>query len=369
MTIGLSGVDASVAAALREPQRLATVRPDDVQALADAAARHGVAAVLLREAAGCGVSPDKLGEALRASASAEAATGAIRDAECLRMLGLLRQAGIPHVVIKGLALAYTVYARPWLRPRADTDVLVERGDLERVDGLFLQEGYTLFPHVRGDLILPQRQYVKVYGTGFQHNWDVHWRLTASHVLAHAPADEEVRASACEVQALGGSRASAAPHALMIACIHRLAHHYDHPRLIWLWDIRLLLGALSASQLSEFASLAARDPVTAAACGRSLAVARDLCGADIPALLTPLLQTTAGANRAAFLWSGSPRRASYLLGELRAMPGGKRLRVLRQHLVPSLSSMRERYPSAPRALLPLLYPWRLMVGMPKWLSGR
>jgi hypothetical protein len=156
---------------------------------------------------------------------------------------------------------------------------------------------------------------------------------------------------------------------MISCVHRLAHHYDDPHLLWLWDIRLLIESMSPGDLTRFSRLASRAGAAAAACGRSLAVARDLCGVDVPPVVAPLLGAATKDSAASFLWSGSRRRAKYLLGELRSMPAGTRLRTLRQHALPSLSSMRERYPSVPRVLVPLLYPWRLMRGVPRWLSGR
>lgn len=368
MTVILSDIDAVLAAALREPRALVGTTME-AESLAEAADRHGVAAVLLHHAATAGVPLDSLEAPLRARAAGTAAAIAARDRESIRMLASLDRARVRHVVLKGLALAYTVYPQPWMRPRSDSDLLVRASDLPALDEVFRAEGYARLPHVRGDLTLPQRHYDKVDRAGAQHNWDVHWRLTSSHVLAEAPSDDEVWEHAGAVDAIGGAAAPALPHTLMIACVHRLAHHHDDPRLVWLWDIRLLLEAMSAEDVNEFGRLAARDLASASACGRSLAVARDLCGAPIPPVLLPLLDASSVATPAAFLWSGSRKRVTYLMGELRAMPAGRRLRALREHVFPSLSSMRERYPSAPRALLPLLYPWRLMMGVPKWLSNR
>ncbi len=342
---------------------------DRAEAMADAADRHGVPAVLLNRAATAGIPSGAILDPLRGRASAAAAAAALRDQESIRMIACLRRAGIPHIVIKGLALAYSLYAQPWMRPRSDTDLLVRERDIPRLDALFRAEGYALLPHVRGEVTLPQRHYHRVEASGFRHNWDLHWRLTASHVLADAPRDGELWAGARPLEAIGGAEVPAWPHALMIACVHRLAHHHDDPRLIWLWDIRLLLEAMSPGDISTFERLARSAPAPAAACGRSLAVARDACGAQVPPVLGPLLAAASASNPAAFLWSGSRRQATYLFGELRAMPGARRRRALREHLLPSPASMRERYPSVPRALLPLLYPWRLIVGVPRWLSGR
>jgi hypothetical protein len=268
MTVVLSDIDAALAAALRDPRLLGGMTSVPPETLAAAAARHGICAVLLQRAAAAEVPLGAVGDRLRIGASGEAAAAALRDAESIRVIAHLHRAGIPHVVIKGLALAYTVYAQPWFRPRSDTDLLVKEDDVARIDEVFRDDGYVLLPHVRGELILPQRHYYKADGRGFQHKWDVHWRLTSSHVLADAPADREVWEHAQRVEAIGGALAPSAPHALMISCVHRLAHHYDDPHLLWLWDIRLLIESMSPADLTCFSRLASRAPAAAAACGRS-----------------------------------------------------------------------------------------------------
>lgn len=358
--------DRDLASLLREPRLLEGVPEHSVGVLVEAAEHHGAAALLLDRAAEEGVPLGPAWAALRERAAGQAAACAVRDAEALKVLARLRTAGLPFVVLKGLALAYTVYQHPWMRGRSDTDLLLRESDLPRFERVFEEMGYTVLPHVRGRLTLPQRHYYREDRRGFRHAWDLHWRLTSSQALRFAVAEDELTSRAEPVLVLEGALVPSRPDALHLACIHRLAHHFDDPRLIWLWDIRLLLQAMSERELARFAHLASR-PASAAACGHSLAVAREHVGARIPEVLQPLLDMQ-GPAPAAFLWSGSRRPITYLIGELRSAPPRDRVRLLRERVLPSLSSMRERYPSVPGIALPLAYAWRLIVGIPKWLGA-
>jgi hypothetical protein len=364
---GLVGPEAAVAAALREPLMLASARRESIRPLVDAADEHGVAGLLLHRAARAGLSLGAEWASLRHSAAAQAAAAELRDNESLRVLRLIASAGLPAIVLKGLALAHTVYVHAWMRPRGDTDLLIRQIDVPHFDRVFRDSGYTLLPHVRGELTLPQRHYYRDAVSGFRHSWDLHWRLTTSEALREALPEGELWAHAEPRPDLDGARVPKYAEALVLACIHRLAHHFDDPRLIWLWDIRLLLEAMDGRETERFFRLAARAP-SAAACGRSLAMARERCGAPVPGLLLPIVDMANPGAPVAFLWSGSRRRISYLIGELRAAAPARRARILHERLLPSLSSMRERYPSVPRTLLPFAYAWRLMAGIPKWLKA-
>lgn len=367
LNAGRHDPERELASLLREPRLLATPPENPVNSLLEAADRHGVLGLLLGRAIGTGISLHPLWMPLRERVAGQSAAAALRDAEALEVLRRAQAAELDVVVLKGLALAHTVYPHPWARERRDTDLLVRESDVPRFDRFFEGRGYTLLPHVRGDLTLPQRHYHRDDDRGFRHAWDLHWRVTSSQVLRHALPEEELWARAEPLAALGNARIPSRPDALLHACIHRLAHHYDDPRLIWLWDIRLLLESMTATEVEMFARLAGRL-ASAAACGHSLEVARELAGAAIPDGLQPLLDSQPHST-ASFLWSGSRRRITYFAGELRAARTRDRFKLLRERVLPPLSSMRERYRSVPRALLPFMYIWRLILGVPKWIRAR
>ena len=75
--------------------------------------------------------------------------------------------------------------------------------------------------------------------------------------------------------------ASAPHALapshgdalLLACMHRVAHHHDNERLIWLYDIHLLRERMSRDEHAAFWRLAAERRVVTI-CERSIALAEE-----------------------------------------------------------------------------------------------
>ena len=109
----------------------------NIGALHDAAIDHGVAAVLWDALDGEVRGPAPALRALlepgvRAALTRDLFTG--RDIQAV--VAALDGAGVPMLITKGTALAYTTYPQPWLRPRTDTDILVRPDD---VDGLVAHE--------------------------------------------------------------------------------------------------------------------------------------------------------------------------------------------------------------------------------------
>ena len=54
----------------------------------------------------------------------ESAIELLRKHELVRVLEALARAEVATLLLKGTALAYSLYPAPTLRPRADTDVLI-----------------------------------------------------------------------------------------------------------------------------------------------------------------------------------------------------------------------------------------------------
>ena len=63
-------------------------------------------------------------------------------ATCRSVVDALAAAGVPALITKGTALAYTVYPQPWLRPRTDTDLLVRHEDVPAASLALQACGYT-----------------------------------------------------------------------------------------------------------------------------------------------------------------------------------------------------------------------------------
>lgn len=293
----------------------------------------------------------------------------VQRTELVGVLDALAVGCVRALVFKGTSLAYTHYPRPWLRPRTDTDLLIGERDVATVRGLLEARGYARSPLVDGSLVMGQAEYVREDPSGVRHAIDVHWQLGNPRILADLLSFEELWARAVGVAPLGqAARTPCAEHALLVAGVHRVAHHGSLPRLIWLYDLHLLAGAMATDSLASFARLAVRARV-ARVCAHELTAAR--------AAFDTRLAIESGALDAIFTGADpdepsarylppAQRRAERLLVDLRLLPGWRdRARLVGQHLFPSPAYMRVAYGRSGRAVLPVLYAHRILTGVWGW----
>jgi hypothetical protein len=86
--------------------------------------------------------PDDIRRGLVNAERAEAALEIVRHQDLSVLLRAFDRAGVPLLLFKGAALAYSRYPRPWLRPREDTDILVRPADRRRAEDLIAAAGYN-----------------------------------------------------------------------------------------------------------------------------------------------------------------------------------------------------------------------------------
>ncbi len=273
--------------------------------------------------------------------------------------------GLDALLLKGAALAYTHYPEPHLRPYADIDLLIRRDDLARAAAMLTEIGYARDVEADAELWTGQRHYLKMSAAG-PVMVDLHWRVANPQVFADALAFDEVWPRSVAVPSLGPHARTLAPaDSLLLACLHRVAHHQDRVDLLWLWDIHLLVSRMSADDLSLFASRAIRAKLGVVS-ARGLTLARECFATAVPADLLSALEAAAGEPSAAFVGASfSPfdvaRADMAALSNWRARAG-----LAREHLFPPASYMRERYPHWPALLLPIAYVHRMLRGAPRWL---
>jgi hypothetical protein len=373
-------MDVLLAAVVRgDETRWPFVADDSARRFFEAAARHGVQPLVARQLRRGILSnaPDALQQAMARSAVQQAAVEQRLAAEIRRVVDALADAGVPSLLMKGAALAYSHYPHPCLRPRADTDLIVRSSDLPTASRVLEKLKYEALNVTTGDLVLHQRSYARTDRLGIRHLYDVHWKLAAPKIVSDLVTWDELRARASPVPALGDqARAIGHAHALFLACVHRIAHHYDSDRLIWLFDIHLLAASLDQIQLRDFIRLAAEEPV-ASMCARSLSRAREHLGTTLPVgmvvsgfsrtLQSGFGRTPQRAEDPGALFDRRTRMVDVLFSDLKALSGWRqRLRLLRQHLAPPADYMRRRYQVSP-LLLPVLYVHRCVSGAWKWLQ--
>lgn len=294
----------------------------------------------------------------------------LRRRELTRVLTALHAAGAPAVVFKGGALAYQIYPRPELRPRGDTDLLLEREDLPRARTALIACGYEQPTEASGSLVTTQCHFARSDRTGVRHALDVHWKPFIAPRFADLLSVREMAASAVSLPELGPyARAMSLPHALIICAVHRVAHHGDAGDLLWIWDIHRLASTLSSDRLRAALSLAEERRVSAV-CARALRLAVRCFGTRLPADVHEWSERAdAHASREGLTsyLSGERRLADRLWRDVCALSSWRdRVRLLMQHCFPAPAYMRAKYGVQANTWLPVLYARRLMMGVPKWL---
>jgi hypothetical protein len=198
--------------------------------------------------------------------------------------------------------------------------------------------------------------------------DLHWRVTnplCSPTHCHSTPlgtqrrheDSQAR-TLCDVDGL------------LLACLHRLAHHGNTSELLWLMDIHLLATAITAEQWNEFTREGESGGLRGV-CALSLVSAVMCFGTEVPTgVETWLRKAEREVPERVFLGRGvSP--LGLLYSDWRAIGSWKgRLRLVKDHVYPARSYMVARYGPRHPWLLPLLYGRRAFGGLRRWvMQGR
>lgn len=338
------GTLTAVRAALRgKPVRIDELSPAEVAVLGF----HGVAPLLY----GLTRSP-----ALRSAALREAALEQLREHDAREVLRLLSGAGIEAFILKGTALAYSLYESPHLRPRSDTDLLIRPESLDAARRAFTSAGFVEAVSSGDEHGLRQTLFTRSGPGGVVHSYDVHWAVTNTPLFSGVLEHDEIRRRAVPLPRLGTeARGLGDVDALLLACVHRIAHHHDSDRLIWLVDIALLRERMTREQHGEFWKLAAeRDVVTV--CSRSIELADELYARAATHRAEDFLPSgrlTQEERTAAFL-NREITHGSVLLANLKALPWHQRFTRLMQLAFPPAAFIRSRFGVQSRVLLPLFY---------------
>jgi hypothetical protein len=317
--------------------------------------------------------PSSVRDALVSAERAEAALEVFRRQELASLLRAFASAGIPVLLLKGAALAYSLYPEPWLRPREDTDVLVDPADSATAASVLTTMGYRAAVMQSGELVTHQRLYVKTDVHGIRHDVDLHWKVANPAPFAGLLSPPALFAAA-DSRSIDGVpiRCPRAVDALLLACWHRASHHYDSTNLLWLYDLHLLADGLPADTGNEVID-AARRTGTGQICARGLRLAVERFNTRLPPSLLASLDAAADSTSTAVYMAPGARKVDLLVADLRSLPGwGARTRLVREHLFPPADYMLGSYPGASRVMLPALYLWRIARGARGWfrpLAGR
>jgi hypothetical protein len=335
-----------------------------------AAQRHGVVPLIAwqdRRRHSLSDCPATLRSAIAARARQHAIVEQLQRSELAAVVGELTSRGVRSLVIKGAALAYTHYPHPCLRPREDFDLLVPESHMNDAVGALRARAYVPLEMVTGRLVTSQQTFVRDAGLGVRHTCDLHWRVSNRAAFSRVLPWESLAAKARPVSAIDTDANVLSPsHALLLACFHRVAHHFDPPTLIWLYDIHLLVSSMSEDDAALFVALAVDSGLTAI-CARGLALAQHHFRTLPPAAFEHLVP--AGDEPLAAYMDQAFRPVDALVSDLRALEGLRaRWQLLREHLFPSspyLRAARSRLGSGPLAWV---YSRRIVCGVSRWFQA-
>ena len=285
---------------------------------------------------------------LRDEAIRAAAREPQRLADLREVLAALAERGVQTLILKGTALAYSLYDPAELRPRTDTDLLVSPDALDNLRAAMLSLDFQERVSSGDEHGLRQATF-----TRGAHTYDVHWAVSNRAMFADLLPFDELMARAVPLPRID-ERARGLSHAdaLLLACVHRVVHHHNDDRWIWLRDIALLVAAMSREEHAAFWRLAVERGVVGI-CIQSIELA---CGrANADEFLTR--EELARNEPSRVFLDRDLTRGQEMLVNLGALPWRARLERLRHLAFPPAAFMEQSFGTRSRLALPWLYVWR------------
>ena len=223
----------------------------------EAAIQHGVVGLIHENFKNLAITPDFPGfiEQINNYHNSYKALNNFVDFEAISVLKILEKEKIDVVVLKGFSLAQQVYNTPFLRPKTDIDILIRSEDKETIKNIFQKLGYINPRGWEPKAIINQFSYKKTLGKGVNVYFDIHLKISNSKKIENILNFDDLLKSA-NTATLNGINLINIPHALTHAAFHLLGHKAsdDMVKLIWYYDIFLLIKAISGNEKQELLTL-------------------------------------------------------------------------------------------------------------------
>jgi len=292
--------------------------------------------------------------------------------ELNRLLVLFRNEQIPVVILKGAALATTLYPEIAQRRMDDIDLLVPQASAAKASSLLLQQGFAT----------PQplsRQFYQRYSNNQAFlrfgnrpaHLEVHWHLFKSPYYCQRIPIAWFWNHTIEFDLNGQRACSFNPEAQFVHLCAHFALHHDTTRMIWSYDLALFLSRYAA-RLNWQEII---DTVNAfglvQALQNTLARVSETWGVSLPADLSRSIDALRPTwkQRIAYAMITSPRVEARLALDTFGIPGvPRKFAFWLYHLFPSFEFMRERYGIRDARWIPFFYVWRILEGFFKFVRS-
>ena len=280
----------------------------------------------------------------------------------------LNRQGVRAILLKGGALSLTIYSRPWLRSRGDTDLVIDERDRSKVDVTLRQLGYAPFFESQMQTASYQRAYTLTDDYGFEHTFDIHWRLSNRQIFAAAlPWSDLVNNTTSTADGDLEILTLNQIYQMLHLCAHRTTHltspqfsrHLtpSGDRLLWLYDLYLVSRDFNEDQWNELADISQHKQISSIVHG-AITTASEWFPINLPQTTAQRMQAAGRHELARHLLTRSRLRT--LLVDILALPHWRtRLGMLFDAAFPPPDQMLSIYGKRHRAWLPLLYMHRLV----------
>lgn len=350
----------------RESSRPETA--EDWDLVAETASLHGLAPLLyasLKRTTRLGQAPPGCVERLRTEHLQANVGNMLAYRELAGLLDSLEIDHIPVVLLKGSAVALQLYPDPGLRPLKDLDLLIAESQVAAVRGLLTGRGYSPLPEMIGgfeERFSTQQAYSRSGPNPAQV--DLHWHpFVIGYYRKRIPVEWFWQhTSAIVVE--GRVTRALAPEAQFIHLAAHYSLHHHTVRLIWLYDLALLIAAHRDDMnwdevLTKLGAFKLTHSIQS-----TMAQVKQWWGVSLPdEVVRGLLELSSGPyERVLFsLASGGESQARVILDGIDLPTNRARLRYWLRHMFPTASYMRTRYRISNALLVPIYYVWRIAAG--------
>jgi len=219
-----------------------------------------------------------------------------------KVFARLGRCEVDALVMKGTALAYSLYEEPCWRRRGDTDLLVNKTDLSVTREVLQAIG--MVPRMDPQGLIFQETWLFDTGIGIIHPIDLHWQPNDSPVVQKVLRIDEVFAGSSSLPRLAPEAAAPPLPLTFIQCSINQAWHAMHGylvdgiaqtgdgRLIWAWDNHLMARAFSQQDWERLVDISI-DRGVAPIVLQALNLAAKGCDTDLPADVLSQLREAKG----------------------------------------------------------------------------
>ncbi len=337
--------------------------------LVDAAQRHGLGPLLfaaLKKNAWLAQLPADVAARLQTMYYRTRVGNLLTFQELGRCLEGFQREQIPVALLKGSALIAQLYPDPGMRPLGDVDLLIPYEAATRAQTLLVGRGYE--PHIEvanefGHRFSNERSFL-LKGKRSECI-DLHWHLFGLPYYRQRTSIDWFWQRTTTIDLAGQPARVFTPTAQLLYLSAHSALHHGGRRLLWLYDIALLLARCRDEIAWEELVQSAQEFGLVRPLKMTLSQVQAVWGVSMPAgvkrrldVVRPTLQ-----ERYVFAVTTAQRPDLRLLVDGLSLPGPQaKLGYWRRQVFPEPGWMKARYQIADLRLLPFFYIWRMIKGI-------